>query len=624
MMSRTSCFNKTLYRKNLTRFAPVGVLYLLCLMLVALLCADSTQREFWFASHLISTMPFMAVVNLCFAPLIALLLFGDLYNSRMCNGLHAMPVRRDQIFVTNLLSGLTFSLVPTAVMSLVCLPVLAEGMVTQGWQIAWYWFLGTNLQFVCCFGIAVLSVFCAGSWYAMLAVYGGIQFASPLLFLILDCFYVKMLPGVDLTGWLIAQLSPIWRLLGSYMDLQSYRLLQRIFYGREEEMVASFTLLPDTWKALGLWALAGVALAGLGWLLYRKRNLECARDPISLPRLVPVVQVVFSLALGFGVALVFQALLDRENDLLIWLVLLASIAVSWFAVKMALCRSNQVFRKRNILPLLPVLLAVVLSLAATHWDILGIAQWVPRAEQVRCADIYVDGESIALTDPEDISAVLRLHRASLQAGIPREGYYKKDLLEQDMDLEQVYDVTHLDSVFDTDSCRYALNITLSYDLTYGRTARRTLRLWADSEEAQVLRTLLSDWDTLYTRAQSGTYDGAFPFDVTQAQQLSLYVDGYNTYKEESISPELGQSLLDALKADCLEGNLLDIHSLHQGHFEDEDGMQSHFYLRMGYPAPAPHLYEPSIYFYIYPDCTHTLAWLQEQGLLLWDVVLTEE
>jgi uncharacterized membrane protein YfcA len=33
MKSRTSCFNSVLFRKNLTRFAPVWCLYTLCLLL---------------------------------------------------------------------------------------------------------------------------------------------------------------------------------------------------------------------------------------------------------------------------------------------------------------------------------------------------------------------------------------------------------------------------------------------------------------------------------------------------------------------------------------------------------------------------------------------------------------
>lgn len=62
-----------------------------------------------------------------------MLLFGDLYNSRMCNALHAMPMRRETLFLTNVVSGLLFSMIPTAVMALLSVPLLNATIVeTRG------------------------------------------------------------------------------------------------------------------------------------------------------------------------------------------------------------------------------------------------------------------------------------------------------------------------------------------------------------------------------------------------------------------------------------------------------------------------------------------------------------
>ena len=83
MRSRTSFFNKTIYKKNLTRFAPVWVLYTLCLVLgVALLYTNGgAMKQFHFAKNYINDMfSIMALVNLGYALLVAQLLFGDLYN----------------------------------------------------------------------------------------------------------------------------------------------------------------------------------------------------------------------------------------------------------------------------------------------------------------------------------------------------------------------------------------------------------------------------------------------------------------------------------------------------------------------------------------------------------------
>lgn len=121
MKSKTSFFNKTVFKKNLTRFAPVMAVYTLCLILGMMMLYQNNEemgRTFWFASRIAGNLQLMGLVNLLFAPLCAMLLFGDLYNSRMCNALHAMPMRRETLFLTNVVSGLLFSMIPTAVMAL--------------------------------------------------------------------------------------------------------------------------------------------------------------------------------------------------------------------------------------------------------------------------------------------------------------------------------------------------------------------------------------------------------------------------------------------------------------------------------------------------------------------------
>ena len=53
MKSRTSFFNKTLFRKNVTRFAPIWGIYLLCLLIglgLMYMEADNRIVNFWFAS----------------------------------------------------------------------------------------------------------------------------------------------------------------------------------------------------------------------------------------------------------------------------------------------------------------------------------------------------------------------------------------------------------------------------------------------------------------------------------------------------------------------------------------------------------------------------------------------
>ena len=81
MRSRTSCFNKTVFRKNLLRFAPVWGVYTLCLVVGILILYGNggTMKHFHFAYHMTQLVEIMAVVNLIYAPIVAQLLSRQEY-----------------------------------------------------------------------------------------------------------------------------------------------------------------------------------------------------------------------------------------------------------------------------------------------------------------------------------------------------------------------------------------------------------------------------------------------------------------------------------------------------------------------------------------------------------------
>lgn len=629
MKSRTSCFNKALFHKNMTRFAPVGVLYTLCLMLGLMLLLTGGDRTYYFAANLISCIPIMAAVNLCFAPLMAQLLFGDLYNGRMCNGLHAMPVRREELFVTNLVSGLTFSVVPTALFSLVTLPLLAGSIVAHSGMLALYWFVCSNLQFICCFGIAVLATMCAGNRFGMLAVYGIIQFGAYFAGLVVDTCYIPLLTGVESSGQLAQILTPVMQIGQTPVELQGYFLLKWLFYGRESEMVATFTLDAAAWQGLIAWAVAGVGMTGLAWLLYRKRNLESAGDPVAVPALIPVLQVLVSVALGFLVALVVLFVLNGAPDLLVYGVLLAGIAVAWFAVKMVLSRTSRVFEKKHFLRLIPVLLVVALSIAATWFDVLDLTNWTPEVEDVRSVYIYSNGERRTLTDAEDVEKVVQLHTLALEDGLGDLAYsgyyYNRELLEQGLSLEEIRELTESSDYnyvdyLDTGKFRRATQITLQYTLNSGRTVYRFLRLWEDGAAGELMRELFSDWDSFYQdNLIIGSYGKDVPFDVEQVEYL--YIEGV---EQSACTPEMAKSLLAAVRADREAGNFVTLNSFHRGYFLQGDKFYStSLQINLRYDPPARDLFGFTMYFEVYADCTNTIAWLQEHDLLTYELVLPE-
>ncbi len=256
MQSKTSFFNKTLFRKNLTRFAPVWVVYSLCLIVgVALVYTDNTreQRLYWFASHMATDIPqVLSMVNLVYAPIVAQLLFGDLYNSRMCNAIHALPIRREGWYLTNAVSGICFSLIPTALMAVVSVPLLAGSIVEGAWKIALYLLLYSNLGFLCFYGIAMFCAVCVGNRFTMLAAYGLVNFGAYIAYWLVDTLYTPLLYGVITPSRLAISLTPVLHMSDhTFFEVTDYAELFDLVRSQGKvwaELSAAFSTTGEGWR----------------------------------------------------------------------------------------------------------------------------------------------------------------------------------------------------------------------------------------------------------------------------------------------------------------------------------------------------------------------------------------
>ena len=167
MKSRTSFFNKTVFKKDLTRFAPAWGVCLI-LMLLALISMADRSFAYYRLQNVRDSITIMSWLNLIYAAVVAQMLFGDLFTSRMCNALHALPLRRECWFGTHVVSGLAYSLLPNLVIALIALPIMR---LESGWVSVFWWLLASELQYLFFFGTAVLCVMLSGNRLGQLALH---------------------------------------------------------------------------------------------------------------------------------------------------------------------------------------------------------------------------------------------------------------------------------------------------------------------------------------------------------------------------------------------------------------------------------------------------------------------
>ena len=633
MKLRTSFCNKTLLRKNITRFSPVWGVYTLCLLVgmgLMYMDADNGKVNFWFASHMAKSIQIMGLVNLFFAPLTAMLLFGDLFNSRMCNAIHAMPLRRETIYATNVISGLLFSLAPTAVMAVLSLPLLIGTVVHNAWQIAFLWFVGVNLEFILFYGMAVFCIFCTGNKLGFAALYAVLNGGAFLIYSIADVLYTPMLYGVITPTRLVEQLTPIANMVDdTFVEVSNYQNMLTLFEGRLKDAVADFWVDENYYNLL-VFALVGMVFLVLGLVMYRNRNLECAGDAVAVRWLEPVFQCVAAVAGGAVAMLCLEMFfynLMRKNDLVLYILTLCGMAVGWFAGKMLLERSTRVFRLKNWRGLGVLTAIFAISLAMTHFDVLGIETWTPKPENVASVTLSCSGD-IELTEQEDIENMIRLQEMALEDRLERSGAYPAAYVDSfgsvsNMPYPEEGFTYGEGSPYSTEEPHYfADNLRLEYLMKNGKVVTRNYTVWASFEEGEIIKEYISRWEFL----QKNTYWGEEEPDFTRIVDFSI---NGKPIPKELMTEETALELMDAIKADCEDRTMACSSYYHEGQFkipvEDIYNPELEFYYdsslyvdittRVGDGKSMT-----GCYFRVFADSANSVKWLRDHDLLPYEIV----
>ena len=191
--SRPGRFYPALWKKNMARFWPLwavfGVFWLFVVPLT-LLTQDPESTILYVDSFALPGPAYFAQITildllssagvfstLIFGTLAAMAVFSYLYSSRSVDFFHALPVSRDGLFLTNVVSGYSFLALPTLAVALVIASRSRWG----------------KLAALCAAGTGVIAL---GMTYNRASWIGGVAAAGVFVFL----WNRKLIPGLLLLG----------------------------------------------------------------------------------------------------------------------------------------------------------------------------------------------------------------------------------------------------------------------------------------------------------------------------------------------------------------------------------------------------------------------------------------
>lgn len=423
MRSATSFFDKTLFRSQLKHTWPLWLGYTalwLFLVPVALFSELSAYQGSYSAADASSLLLNAGVrggvfISFVFGLFFAMLAFSHLTQSRATNGFHALPVRRETIFLTAYLTGL-FCQLSTILVTFLLGAAVSAPLHLSFWSVTAAAMGSAMLEAVFFYSFAVLCMMMTGQILAAPVFYFVGNILVPGMEYLLRNFAGNFLYGysghADVT---LGFLSP---------PLYMYTMCTEVAIASIETCesdsyyVTAYALERGSLMILAAYALAGLVIALIALLLYRTRKSEMTGSTVAFPWATPIFKygVAFCTAVALGQLLyffLFGQYRSSGSDSLPGTILCMAAAglVGYFAAEMLIKKSFRVFRA-GAKGAAIVAGALVLLGVAMSFDLTGYEKRVPDESEIESVYYTFSGMTNVTTDDADtIRRLTAAHRA---------------------------------------------------------------------------------------------------------------------------------------------------------------------------------------------------------------------
>ena len=441
MKSKTSSFNKTLFFGLWKRFWPLFTAYLAIWILImpvslgaqlanTLSHAGETIAEASAATEPIwTTSPAASlgnqvlslatgggtVMSIIFCVLVAMAAYSYLYNPRAVSAMCSLPMKREDVFRTQMLSGVTLMLLINVIVFLITLAVGAAYGAKAGFDAAYIlqWLGIVCLQNIFFFGFAT-----------MCASFTGNIIVLPLVYFVLNFTVWAVASMISaLMGYFVYGYSSSSNVGAADWFSPPVSLVKNDFEQITRKLSENSTLVTGYaytgWMRLLIYAAVGVAFALFAALIIKRRRMEAVGDVVALHPLKPAFKYCMTAAGALVLGLLLFSMTNTNGmpvyasmaDVLLMLFyMLLGGFVGYFASEMLMQKTLRVFRSNwaGFGLSCAVIAALLLCL---HLDAFGVEHYVPAADEVQGVSIEASGPSSLLETPENITAAVKLQQS---------------------------------------------------------------------------------------------------------------------------------------------------------------------------------------------------------------------
>ena len=441
MKSKTSSFNKTLFFGLWKRFWPLFTAYgaiwiiLMPLALGKQLSQSLLQLNAGMVSapgagdDIVQTTTSLAanfgrqvlniatsggtVMAIIFCVLVAMAAYSYLYNPRAVSAMGSLPMKRQDVFRTQMLSGISLMLLINLAVCLLTLAVGAAYGAKAGFDAGYIfqWLAIVSLMDLFFYGFATMCATFTGNVVVLplvyfvlnFAVYGFAQMINAVMRYFVYGYNSDVSPAAN---WF----SPSIMLAGNNTE----QLTRKV--SDTSTLITGYRY--TSWCMLLIYAVVGIAFACFAMLILKRRRMESAGDVVAVQPLKPAFKYCMTAggALVLGLLLFSITNVNGEpvymsvGDLLqMLLYMLLGGFIGYFASEMLMQKTLRVFsgKWKGFGISCAVIAALLLCL---RYDAFGVERYVPTADEVSSVSIDASAPGATLKSPENIIAAILIQQ----------------------------------------------------------------------------------------------------------------------------------------------------------------------------------------------------------------------
>ncbi len=535
MKSKTSCFNWTIFRKNLILYWPIWVIYTI-FMLVLMMGSLWSSIHYSIRWGALSEIGFLQImldsiklsdcilVIAVMSVVTAMALHSYLFTAKSCNMIHAFPITRGELYRTNVFTGLLFMVAPIVITFIASVFLCLSYGITSVEYLG-IWFVIMTEAAIICYALATFCAMFTGQIFALPVYFIAANIIGPgavgLVSSILNFLGYGLMVSIDMDY--VSWTSPICfivenvylRGLTSVVG-KEYLCTELYFYGM---------------RPLTIYLIVAVILFLAAYLIYRQRPLEQAGSLLTVAWLKPVFRWGVGICGGFAGAIfivgMLKGILGRvAKGWILFLSIFLGIA-AFFVAQMFIEKRFRVFCKRIWMECGSLCVVVIAVFGALFVSKRKMENYIPAAEQIAEATVNLSYNCKYTED--EVKEVIALHKAILA---------NKDAFAG-------YDIW-------SDNC---VNIQIGYTLKNGRVVERFYNIPFDGEGEKIVNYCLEQEAEPERFIDSYLCAADERLEYVSEGEFELYDKNYNYVRGTKFTQEQIDRLLAAAAEDAREGNL---------------------------------------------------------------------